>query len=65
MDLSRCGCQIARLTFSEVYGSIINGRKAMGFELKTSYYKQAVKNCAAAKLAHEQQEVPLIATVNP
>ena len=50
---------------SEVYGSIINGRKAMGFELKTSYYKQAVKNCAAAKLAHEQQEVPLIATVNP
>jgi len=33
---------------SEAYGAIINGRKAIGAELKSSYYSQAVKNCAAA-----------------
>jgi DNA modification methylase len=33
---------------SEAYGAIINGRKAVGAELKSSYYSQAVKNCAAA-----------------
>lgn len=29
---------------SEVYGSVLNGRKAIGIELKPSYYRQAVKN---------------------
>jgi len=33
---------------SEVYGALINGRKAIGIELKESYYKQAVANCRAA-----------------
>lgn len=33
---------------SEAYGAIVNGRRAIGAELKTSYYNQAVKNCAAA-----------------
>lgn len=33
---------------SEVYGSIMNGRKAIGVELKPSYYRQAVKNIEAA-----------------
>lgn len=33
---------------SEVYGSLLNGRKAIGIELKQAYYKQAVKNCAEA-----------------
>jgi len=40
---------------SEVYGAIINGRRGVGVELKESYYRQAVKNCAAA-LAIEQNE---------
>lgn len=35
---------------SEVYGALINGRKAIGIELKDSYYRQAVKNCALAKI---------------
>src|SRR3990167_6578880 len=30
---------------SEVYGAILNGRKAIGIELKPSYYRQAVRNC--------------------
>jgi DNA modification methylase len=30
---------------SEVYSPILLGRKALGIELKTSYYRQAVKNC--------------------
>lgn len=33
---------------SEVYGALINGRKGIGVELKSSYYKQAVKNVRAA-----------------
>lgn len=34
---------------SEVFGALINGRRAIGIELKPSYYRQAVKNVAAAK----------------
>jgi hypothetical protein len=33
---------------SEVYSAIKAGRKAIGIELKPSYYRQAVKNCAQA-----------------
>jgi DNA modification methylase len=33
---------------SEVYSAVRLGRKGMGVELKTSYYRQAVKNVAAA-----------------
>jgi len=33
---------------SEVYGALINDRRAVGIELKSSYYKQAVKNVQAA-----------------
>jgi len=29
---------------SEVYGSVVNGRKGVGIELKASYYKQALRN---------------------
>jgi hypothetical protein len=34
---------------SEAYGAVLNGRKAIGVELKSSYYRQAVKNLAACK----------------
>jgi len=44
---------------SEVYGAVLNGRKAIGVELKPSYYRQAVRNCEAALTKHEQQEMPL------
>ena len=33
---------------SEVYGAVLNNRKGIGVELKTSYYRQAVKNVAEA-----------------
>jgi len=33
---------------SEVYGAVSNGRRGIGIELKPSYYRQAVKNCALA-----------------
>jgi DNA modification methylase len=33
---------------SEVYGALINGRKGVGVELKTAYYKQAKKNVESA-----------------
>ncbi len=39
---------------SEVVGAIRNGRKAIGIELKPSYYRQAVKNLATALEKHEQ-----------
>lgn len=34
---------------SEVYGAIMNNRKGLGIELKSSYYQQAVKNLATCK----------------
>jgi DNA modification methylase len=34
---------------SEAYGAVVMGRKGIGCELKTSYFKQAVKNLAMAK----------------
>lgn len=34
---------------SEVYGAVINGRKGVGVELKTSYFRQAAKNLEAAQ----------------
>lgn len=46
---------------SEVYGAVINGRRAIGVELKSSYYRQAVKNCADAANRHEQDVMPLLA----
>lgn len=33
---------------SEIYGAIINDRRAIGIELKTVYYKQSVKNARKA-----------------
>lgn len=36
---------------SEVYGAVVNGRKGIGAELKTSYYRQAVANLEAAREA--------------
>lgn len=42
---------------SEVYSPVSMGRKGIGVELKTSYYKQAVKNLAEAKdRFHESQK---------
>lgn len=40
---------------SEVYGAVSLGRKGVGFELKPSYYRQAVKNVkSASELSHNQ-----------
>jgi len=41
---------------SEVYGAVINDRRAIGFELKASYYRQAVRNLATAK-SHTEQDM--------
>lgn len=44
---------------SECYGAVINGRKAIGIELKPSYFKQAIKNMEAAKNHTEEDMLPL------
>lgn len=44
---------------SEVYASLLNGRKAIGVELKESYYVQAVKNAASAALGRPQEQPSL------
>jgi DNA modification methylase len=44
---------------SEVYGAYINGRKAVGIELKASYYRQAIKNLAEAKWNQTDEETDL------
>lgn len=48
---------------SEVYGAVRNGRFGIGIELKPSYYRQAVKNVAAAADEREQEALPLFAQV--
>lgn len=46
---------------SEVYGAVLNGRKAIGIELKASYYHQAVLNVQAALKTRIAEEMPLFA----
>jgi DNA modification methylase len=46
---------------SEVYGAVSNGRKAIGIELKPSYYRQAVKNLEHAQKKIVEQDTPLFA----
>jgi DNA modification methylase len=46
---------------SEVFGAVANGRKAIGIELKASYYRQAVKNLEHAHKKIIEQETPLFA----
>jgi len=41
---------------SEAYGSVINGRRAVGIELKEAYYRQAVKNMEAAAEFDENED---------
>ena len=45
---------------SEAYGALINGRKAIGIELKETYYRQAVLNCqSAVENATDQRELAI------
>jgi hypothetical protein len=46
---------------SEIYSAVRNGRKAIGIELKASYYHQAVKNLQHAHNQVIEQETPLFA----
>ncbi len=41
---------------SECYGAVLNGRRAIGIELKPSYYRQAVKNLESIKIVNTGQE---------
>lgn len=46
---------------SEVYGAVAAGRRGVGIELKSSYFRQAVKNVrAAAEGRKDAEELPLI-----
>jgi DNA modification methylase len=38
---------------SECYGAVINKRKAIGIELKTAYYNQAIRNLDESNQAQE------------
>lgn len=42
---------------SEVYKSIEMGRKGLGFELKQSYFKEAVKNCTHAMTVAKTEKI--------
>lgn len=45
---------------SEVFGAVSNGRRGIGVELKTSYYRQSVKNVAKALLGPAPIEASII-----
>lgn len=42
---------------SEVYGAVLSGRKAIGIELKSSYFRQAVRNCATIQAEAERPDL--------
>lgn len=42
---------------SEAYGALINDRRAIGIELKTSYYRQSIANAQAALEGVEQKDM--------
>jgi DNA modification methylase len=44
---------------SEVYSSVSMGRKAIGIELKDSYYKQAIKNLKEIKYRFENSQLTI------
>lgn len=46
---------------SEAYGAVRLGRKALGMELKPSYFRQAVKNLASAHEDYRREQAPLFA----
>lgn len=46
---------------SEVYGAVLNNRRAIGVELKASYFNQALKNVNEAQIAREMEQSPLFA----
>jgi DNA modification methylase len=45
---------------SEVYGAVCAGRRGIGMELKSSYFRQAVKNMASAKVGKRDGQMDLI-----
>lgn len=44
---------------SEVYGAVLNGRRGVGVELKSAYYKQAAKNIPLALKPEDQLSLGL------
>lgn len=41
---------------SECYGALVNGRRALGIELKPAYYRQAVKNLVDARPGRDRSQ---------
>lgn len=46
---------------SECYGALLNNRKAIGIELKSSYYKQAVRNLADVSANEDDRQISMFA----
>jgi hypothetical protein len=42
---------------SEVYQAVLNGRRGIGIELKSSYYKCAVHNLQMAETTNKQMDI--------
>lgn len=50
---------------SECYGALLNNRRAIGIELKTSYYQQAVKNLENVKPQFESVDLFSVSQAEP
>ncbi len=49
---------------SEVYGAVINGRRGVGIELKSSYYRQSVQNLGRIEYGSDDNAL-LFEELNP
>lgn len=45
---------------SEVYGAVKLGRKAIGIELKDTYYKQALQNLSSVEIINDDNQISLL-----
>lgn len=49
---------------SEVYQAVVSGRRAIGIELKDTYYRQAVKNIEDALTRSSARQISMFETIN-
>lgn len=50
---------------SEMYGALLNGRRAIGIELKPAYYKQAIRNLENVRREEETDSLFATEPTNP
>lgn len=57
VNICRTKADVKKGIGSEVYQAVLNGRRGIGIELKSSYYKCAVHNLQMAEVTNKQMDI--------